>query len=275
MKFYAMLRNLVVLRGEGLQWLAFEKLWWIVVFLTWVSWVPVLLGLIDSRKNAWIVVIALLHGKICILAPKLLLFPQISRIIYNSILIEVSADPVLYERRRRHFHFEEMWLQHRDCPALIEQGWALTSLGEPMKQVWMKINSTGKLLREWHLGVFQQRQVELKLVQDKLDTLMRLPYAADQFEVQQALHCRFNELLFQDETYWRQRSRVLWLKDGDRNSAFFHRRASNRKSRNKVKELNNAAGNWQTNPKLVSKILVQYYEGIFKENCDVNAFYDF
>lgn len=26
-EIYAMLRNLVVLRGEGLQWLAFEKLW--------------------------------------------------------------------------------------------------------------------------------------------------------------------------------------------------------------------------------------------------------
>lgn len=191
---------------------------------------------------------------------------------HNLMLIEISADPVLHERRPHRFRFEEMWLQHNDCPAIIKQGWALPSLGEPMKQVWMKINSTGKLLMEWHLGVFQQRQVEMKLVQDKLDTLMRLPYATDQFEVQQALQRRYNELLSQDEIYWRQRSRVLWLKDGDRNSAFFHRRASNRKSRNKVKGLNDAAGNWQTNPELVSKILVQYYEGIFKsEGSDLEA----
>lgn len=44
----------------------------------------------------------------------------------------------------------------------------------------------------------------MKLVQDKLDTLMRLPFAPDQFDEQRALHIRYNELLSQNETYWRQ-----------------------------------------------------------------------
>lgn len=62
------------------------------------------------------------------------------------------------------------------------------------------------------------------------------------------------------------------MKDGDRNSTFFHQRASNRRSRNKIKGLTDAAGRWQTSPDLISKILIQYYENIFKsEGSDLDA----
>lgn len=104
----------------------------------------------------------------------------------------------------------------------------------------------------------------MKLVQEKLDALMGAPFNPDQFAEQNALRIRFIELLSLDEAYWRQRSHVLWLKDGDRNSAFFHRRASNRRSRNKIKGLNDENGDWISNPAAVSGILARYYDHIFK-----------
>ncbi|KAK3193206.1 hypothetical protein Dsin_024516 [Dipteronia sinensis] len=44
-------------------------------------------------------------------------------------------------------------------------------------------------------------------------------------------------LLSREEVYWRQRSRVAWLRNGDSNIRFFHAQASCRRLRNKISGL--------------------------------------
>lgn len=83
---------------------------------------------------------------------------------HNPLLIEVLASPICRRRSVRRFRFEEMWAQHQDVSSVIQRGWAVPSTGEPMSQVCRKIQSTGNVLLEWHLSVFQQRQTEMKLV---------------------------------------------------------------------------------------------------------------
>ena len=52
-----------------------------------------------------------------------------------------------------------------------------------------------------------------------------------------------NLLLDKEATMWRQRAKILWLKDGDKNTKFFHSKASQRRRRNYIIRLLDAGGN--------------------------------
>lgn len=97
----------------------------------------------------------------------------------------------------------------------------------------------------------------------ELHVLLQKPYTAEDQSEKLRLSQKLNELMSIDEVYWRQRSRAIWLKDGDRNSKFFHRRASNRRKRNKLKGLYDHQGIWQKIPQGIEEVVISYFQGLF------------
>jgi hypothetical protein len=57
-----------------------------------------------------------------------------------------------------------------------------------------------------------------------------------------------NEVLYIEEMIWLQRSRIEWLKEGDRNTKLFHHRAVWRARKNKIAKLKDENGIVQTAP---------------------------
>lgn len=62
--------------------------------------------------------------------------------------------------------------------------------------------------------------------------------------------------------FWRQRSKVLWLKEGEKNSKFFHNAALVRKQNNIINKLHSDDGPWMEGSTMVG-VFVDYFLELF------------
>ncbi|XP_074313613.1 uncharacterized protein LOC141648795 [Silene latifolia] len=74
---------------------------------------------------------------------------------------------------------------------------------------------------------------------------------------------KLDELLLAEETYCRQRSRLNYLMEIDKNTRFFHLRVSNRKRRNNITRLKDEGGLWVTDENSIRKMTTEYFHKLF------------
>ena len=75
-----------------------------------------------------------------------------------------------------------------------------------------------------------------------------------------------NSLMDKEERMWRQRSRTLYLKDGDHNTRFFHYRATQRRRKNLITGIKNQSNNWCIKPEEVSDMFMTYFRQLFSSS---------
>uniref|UniRef100_A0A2N9FPT0 Reverse transcriptase domain-containing protein n=1 Tax=Fagus sylvatica TaxID=28930 RepID=A0A2N9FPT0_FAGSY len=71
-----------------------------------------------------------------------------------------------------------------------------------------------------------------------------------------------NSLL--EEISWRQKSRELWLKEGDKNTKFFHRVANSHRRYNTISSLL-VNGNLTTDQQVIADCITHFYTGLYSE----------
>ena len=62
---------------------------------------------------------------------------------------------------------------------------------------------------------------------------------------------------------WHQWSRINWFQSRDRNTGFFHAKASSRQKKNDIEGLLDARGVWQENEEVMGEIVLDYYTDLF------------
>ena len=65
---------------------------------------------------------------------------------------------------------------------------------------------------------------------------------------------------------WRQRARQNWFQSGDRNTKFFHAKASDRQSKNHIDGIFYGNGMWHEEEAEIAGIFVYYYTGLLSSS---------
>lgn len=92
----------------------------------------------------------------------------------------------------------------------------------------------------WAGDRFNQMGKRSSRLRQDLNALIKTPNAKDNYSHINAVEKDIEKLLSQEEMHWKQRSRVNWLRFGDRNTKYFHASASSRRKTNFIEGLTDA-----------------------------------
>ena len=102
-------------------------------------------------------------------------------------------------------------------PDVIKEAWEAVGIVQNLGHLRDALTKTMVTLGSWSKN-FGNVTRELAKSRSQLEELMHMN--ADQQDIRLVMD-KMNELLYQEEMMWLQRSRVTWLKEGDRNTRFF------------------------------------------------------
>ncbi|XP_065637920.1 uncharacterized protein LOC136071032 [Quercus suber] len=151
--------------------------------------------------------------------------PQVHHLVEstsNHCILTISDLPPPTHKNKRRFHFEAIWIKREDCREIIKAAWDSSSLSATPKGVASNLKRCASALANWNQNVVGNIS---KQFQEKRRTLSSFTMD-DQQGSQEAdinhLRNEINDLLDSEETLWRQRSKVHWYRERDRNTKFFH-----------------------------------------------------
>lgn len=125
-----------------------------------------------------------------------------------------------------------MWMQDEGCREVIEDAWSHEYLGSLMSRVEEKVDWCRRNLKWWSKFAFGNMIRSLREKKDKLRSADEEAIRGGSISWVQRLKKEISILLVREEQMWKQRSRALWLKEGDNNTNYFHSRASHQFRRN-------------------------------------------
>ena len=118
-------------------------------------------------------------------------------------------------------------------------------------------------LKWWSKVAFGNVTQGLREKKEQLRIVEEVAIRGGSFSRVQRLKREISKLLVCEEQMWKQRSRALWLQEGDNNTRYFHSRASHQFRRNRIDVLEDPDGVLCTDEYGISNILVNYYQSLF------------
>ncbi|XP_074318276.1 uncharacterized protein LOC141655076 [Silene latifolia] len=151
---------------------------------------------------------------------------------------------------------------HENVTEFVEENW-------PKEGIFpQKLSTLASKLKDWNHNIFGNIFRKKKKLMARIGgcqrelSLRRIPSL---IKLEARLRRELDEVFEQEELLWYQKSRIDFIKDGDRNTSYFHISTLVRRWKNKINSLRNNEGNWTDDPEEIKSIIVQFYKTLFTE----------
>ncbi|XP_019240115.1 PREDICTED: uncharacterized protein LOC109220106 [Nicotiana attenuata] len=177
---------------------------------------------------------------------------------------DIESPPI-----KKSFRFLNFWTKHESFLDVVKENWNADFSANPFVLFNFKLKKLKKALSVWSRATYGD-------VFQKIASLEELVLVHErQFEInptqmnRQRLHkvqAEMIKYLALEEEFWRQKAGMMWFKDGDRNSKFFHAQVKGRRKRLKLTRIQNSRGNWIEEEELIAEEAINFYKEQFSES---------
>lgn len=128
------------------------------------------------------------------------------------------------------FRFEPFWRTNENFKEALAGFWNSYDQTTSSADLFLEeLNRCGQQLRRWGANKFGHLPRRISDLQSNISQLNYVLSKDDNLTRIRKMESELDHLLALDESYWKQRSRMDWLANGDINTKFFHHKASTRR----------------------------------------------
>ncbi|XP_072054319.1 uncharacterized protein [Arachis hypogaea] len=173
---------------------------------------------------------------------------------------------------KRRFKYQECWCGEEDVKRIISEVWRMEVVGSAMFSLAQKLKVCRHRLVQWQKTHKANSQKEIEDLQAKLEELRVA--GINRGEEVTSLEKKLELAYLKEESYWREKSRVKWLKEGYQNTRFFRQKFQSRMRRNRIWRLVGKGNEIASKPEDIAKIAEDYFCDIFTSSCsaDLNPY---
>ena len=166
-------------------------------------------------------------------------------------------------KRPKPFRYENMWKSHGEYTDFVNSSWDPGPGPADLSAAARALTSLQASLKSWDHEVFgsvkkQIKQLRKELEEERGSTLYRGPTVKER-----EIMAMLSDVLAREETMERQRSRISWLREGDRNTEFFQAKARARGRTNRIKQLTAEDGRVFTEQEDLERLTCDLYQHLF------------
>ena len=164
------------------------------------------------------------------------------------------------------FKFLNVWADRMDFQDIVKEAWQSPVNGNPMYRFTSKLQLIKHALKDLHRNNsshISARVAEAKTRWNLAQVLLdESPTSEDLLAAERECAVLYSQLCKDEEAIFKQRSRMQWLKLGDRNTKFFHRSLLHRQSRNGIHVLADETGNLIHDQKEIGLLAVKHFQSL-------------
>ena len=170
------------------------------------------------------------------------------------------------KRGKKLFRFESVWLKDPQCEEVVLEVWEeglATHSNFPLNSCLEKCRLK---LDAWNKNEFEHVGKKINELPKHLEWLELQPASPSIIQDIKNTRLGLNCWHEKEDKMWYQRSHINWNHAWDRNTRFFHAKASALQKKNHIEGLMDSSGRWHEDEDKMGDLVVEYYKELFSTN---------